>query len=330
MRRSLFALALLLPILTSCQRAASDQKLIATGRRVFGTVPATAGSTDAPALVELGKHLYFSTELSANRTQSCNSCHPVDGNRSGADGLPTSPGAHGQRGRRNTPTVLNAAFHVSQFWDGRAKDLEEQAAGPIVNPVEMAMPDADAVAERLRTSTAIDRSLFAAAFPGEADPYTIEHAARAIAAFERTLNTRDRLDDFLDGDTKALTAHEKEGMRRFMALGCTSCHNGPLVGARVHQKIGIVNPWTNTKDLGRYEVTGDEGDRFVFKVPSLRNVELTAPYFHDGSVKDLPTAIDRMSWHQLGMKLEQKDRDAIVAFLRALSDRKRSTGNSQA
>lgn len=308
----------LLVLLTACMDTSDDAALAKTAKRVFGTIPEPK-QRDSAALVKLGQHLYHSTALSQNGTQSCASCHPVEGDAPGADNKPTSPGAMGSQGRRNTPTVLNASLHVAQFWDGRAKTLEEQAQGPIVNPVEMAMPNAVAVAQRLRTAPNIDRALFAKAFPNDPNPYTIEHAARAIAAFERTLQTSDRFDAFMEGDTRALTAHEKEGLRRFMALGCTSCHNGPLVGARIYQKIGIVRPWPSESDLGRYEVTKNDGDRFVFKVPSLRNVALTSPYFHDGSVQTLPEAVDRMAYHQLGMEIRRKDRDAIVAFLKAMS-----------
>lgn len=305
-------------LLFSCGPSDEDAALASRSARVFGTLPDANRDADSPQLIALGRHLYSSNELSANRTQSCNSCHPVD--NAGVDRLATSKGAHGTPGRRNTPTVFNASLHFAQFWDGRAATLEEQAQGPIVNPIEMAMPDAQAVAHRLRTSPHIDRTLFRAAFPNEADPFTIEHAARAIAAFERTLRTRDRFDEFQQGNMRALTTHEKQGLRRFMELGCTSCHNGPLLGARIYQRIGIVHPWTNTNDRGRAEVTKDDGDAFVFKVPSLRNVENTPPYFHDGSVPHLNAAVERMAWHQLGMKIETKDRDAIVAFLRALSD----------
>lgn len=296
----------------------ADKSLMDTSRRVFGKLPDQAKKTDTPELVKLGEHLYFSNELSVNRTQSCNSCHPVA--TAGVDRLPTSKGALGQAGRRNTPTVFNASLHLAQFWDGRAGTLEEQASGPIVNPVEMAMPNAAAVAERLRTSPAIDRALFAKAFPDDPQPLTLEHASRAIAAFERTLRTEDRFDEFMDGDVDALTAQEKEGLRRFMSLGCTSCHNGPAVGARIYQRIGIVNEWPNANDRGRFEVTKLASDDQVFKVPALRNVANTAPYFHDGSVAQLDTAVERMAWHQLGVEISKQDRDAIVAFLRALTD----------
>lgn len=309
-------LALLL-VFASCM-SDDDKRLVQTSRRVFGPLPDAAQKGDTDALVKLGEHLYFSNELSVNRTQSCNSCHPVA--TAGVDRLPTSKGALGTMGRRNTPTVFNASLHLAQFWDGRAATLEEQAAGPMMNPVEMAMPDAGAVEERLRTSPHIDRALFRAAFPKDAQPLTIDHAARAIAAFERTLRTEDRFDEFQKGDADALTAQEKEGLRRFMALGCTSCHNGPLVGARIYQRIGIVNAWPDSSDRGRYEVTKLDADDQVFKVPALRNVANTAPYFHDGSVAQLDTAVERMAWHQLGTEISKKDRDAIVAFLHALTD----------
>ncbi len=319
--RSALLLSLLVT-LAACNRS-RDESLIAKSRRVFGPLPpATAAPRDTPRLVRLGRELYFSKDLSVTRTQSCNSCHPVEGARPGADGEPTSAGAHGARGRRNSPTVLNTDLHFALFWDGRAKTLEEQAAGPVLNPAEMAMPGAAAVAERLRDPSTFDAALFQAAFPGDAEPFTIDHAARAIAAFERTLRTHDRFDDFQNGNAGALTRQEKRGLERFMALGCTSCHNGPTIGARQFQRIGIVNPYPTT-DRGRAELTKNASDEFVFKVPSLRNVALTAPYFHDGSVRDLRTAVEKMAWHQLGMKIKPADRDAIVAFLNALSDTKR-------
>jgi cytochrome c peroxidase len=202
MRIPLLLVSLLLATLcASCNRD-DDESLMSTSRRVFGTIPPSSAN-DSAELIALGQHLYMSTELSVNRTQSCNSCHPVE--RAGADGLATSPGALGAQGRRNSPSVFNAEHQLAQFWDGRSATLEEQASGPIINPDEMAMPDAAAVAQRLRSSPAIDRTLFARAFPGEADPLTLDHAARAIAAFERTLRTSDRFERFQEGDAAALT-----------------------------------------------------------------------------------------------------------------------------
>jgi cytochrome c peroxidase len=319
LRKSALA-PLLVLALAACSR--DDASLAARSKRVFGPTPKPEASEPA-ALVALGRALYSSTELSVNGTQSCASCHPVEGRSAGADGLAVSAGALGQRGKRNTPTVLNAAFHFTQFWDGRARTLEEQAAGPIMNPVEMAMPDEKVVAARLRSLRGIDASMFRAAFPGEADPFTLKHAARAIAAFERTLHTTDRFDEFQNGQLRALTAEEKRGLDLFMSNGCTSCHGGPLLGGDKFQRLGIVNRY-QTADLGRFEVTRQESDKHVFKVPSLRNVALTPPYFHDGGVGTLPEAVDRMAWHQLGTKFKPSDRDAIVAFLGALSDKKRT------
>lgn len=320
--RPILAIVLLSVLVLSCSN--DDRSLASRSRRVFGPLPA-AKNADSAALVRLGRALYFSNELSVNRSQSCNSCHAVDGSRSGAEPRATSVGALGTVGRRNAPSVLNSTYHVAQFWDGRAATLEEQAKGPIINPVEMAMPHYDAVEERLRTSTSLDHTLFASAFPGDKDPYTIDHVARAIAAFERTLVTRDRFDDFQNGNVHALTRQEKNGLRVFMSTGCASCHGGPLLGGNKFMKLGVVNAYDNTADKGRAEVTHASGDNFVFKVPSLRNVGATAPYFHDGRVVDLPHAVERMAWHQLGKKIEPADRDAIVAFLRALSNEKQAS-----
>jgi cytochrome c peroxidase len=277
---------------------------------------------DTAALVELGKKLYFDVRLSANNTQSCNSCHAVDNGRGGVDNEPTSPGAFGKRGGRNSPTVLNAGFQIAQFWDGRAADLAAQAKGPILNPIEMAMPHEAGVLEKLRTSTEYPAE-FTKAF-GSADALTYDNLARAIAAFERTLVTRDRFDDFLNGDDKALTAEELKGLDTFMTVGCTACHNGPLLGGNSYQKIGLVHAFENLKDLGRYDVTKDEGDRFKFKVPMLRNIAITGPYFHDGATETLEEAVRRMSWHQLGQRLSDEQVKAIVTFLRTLTDKPRA------
>ena len=301
----------LLPVLIACSDD-PQSPLVSRSRRVFGTLP-VAMQNDSAALIRLGEQLYHSNDLSVNRTQSCNSCHPVGGG--GADRLATSRGARGDLGRRNTPTVFNTALHSVQFWDGRATTLEEQAAGPILNPVEMGMPHEAAVVERLR------RFDFASAFPNERNPHTLANAARAIAAFERTLITSDRFDDFQNGDESALTAHEKEGLALFMKYGCTSCHNGPLLGGNRLMKLGIVHAYENTSDRGVAEVTGRDHDEYVFKIPALRNVAATAPYFHDGRIPTLRHAVERMAWHQLGMKIHPRERDAIVAFLGALTDR---------
>lgn len=319
----LAAAAILLP--PGCSKG--DAALMEKSRRVFGTLAESSSAPpDAPELVRLGRALYFSPQLSLNRTQSCNSCHPVDAGKPGTDRLATSPGALETPGRRNTPTVFNADLHIAQFWDGRSATLEEQAVGPILNPIEMAMPDATAVEARARSGEIVDRALFTAAFPTERDPFTLSHVARAIAAFERTLRTRDRFDSFIEGHAGALTSREKEGLSLFFDTGCASCHGGPLLGGDKFQKLGIIHRYSNENDRGRFEVTASEIDEFVFKVPALRNVALTSPYFHDGAVPTLDGAVDRMAWLQLGKKLTPAEREAIVAFLESLSDQDGSVG----
>lgn len=273
---------------------------------------------DTAALVGLGKELYFEKRLSKNGTQSCNTCHAVDGGRAGVDNEPTSPGAFGKRGDRNSPTVFNAALHMAQFWDGRAPDLKEQAKGPILNPVEMAMATEAEVLDRLKADKNYPAQ-FKTAFAGESDPVNYENVAKAIAAFERTLITRDRLDDFLNGQDDALTVAEMRGLNTFLKAGCTTCHNGPLLGGNSYQKSGLIKPYINQADVGRASVTKDDDDKFKFKVPSLRNIAVTHPYFHDGKVGSLHEAVRNMADMQLGMQLSQEQEADLVAFLKALT-----------
>jgi cytochrome c peroxidase len=292
---------------------------------VLGTIPdrMPGSENDTPAQVKLGKRLFFDKLLSKNNSQSCNSCHVVDQNRGGVDNEKTSPGAFGKRGGRNSPTVLNAGFHLAQFWDGRAETLADQAKGPILNPIEMAMPSEAEVLQRLNADKRYV-SQFKSAFPNDKDPVTYNNLAKAIAAYERTLITHDRFDDFLKGSDKALNKHELEGLELFTQVGCTTCHNGPLVGGNGFRKLGILEAYSNTADKGRIEVTKDEADEYVFKVPSLRNIALTAPYFHDGKHETLSSAVREMAWLQLGKKLDDGQVDAIVAFLGSLSDKRRA------
>ncbi|KAB2654743.1 MAG: cytochrome-c peroxidase, partial [Verrucomicrobia bacterium] len=281
---------------------------------------------DTPAMVALGKRLYFEKRLSANDSQSCNSCHAVDRGLGGVDNEPTSPGAFGKRGGRNSPTTLNAGFHIAQFWDGRAEDLKAQAKGPILNPIEMAMPDEKAVLAKIGAIKSYRRD-FQKAFPGD-NSLTYDNLALAIAAFERTLVTHDRFDDFLKGNDRALSDAELKGLRTFLTVGCTTCHNGPLVGGNGFRKVGAVNPYENTKDRGRVAVTKEEEDDLLFKVPSLRNIAVTAPYFHDGSQATLHDTVRKMGWLQLGLKLEPAQVESIATFLGALTDKGRAPKKS--
>jgi cytochrome c peroxidase len=290
----------------------------ARATRIFSALPAEAASESNPVTEEkiaLGRALYYDTRLSKNQEISCNSCHQL--NRFGVDGEPTSPGHKGQRGDRNSPTVLNAAFHIAQFWDGRAADVEEQAKGPVLNPVEMAMPSEEAVVAVLKSIPGYT-PLFEAAFPESEDPITYDNMARAIGAFERRIVTTDQLDAFLAGDDGALPETALAGLDAFMNAGCTTCHVGPAVGGGLYQKLGLVKPY-ETDDPGRMAVTDNESDRGVFKVPSLRNVAVTGPWFHDGSVTSLQEAIRLMGEHQLGRSLDAEQVDAIEAFLTSLT-----------
>ncbi|MCC5813427.1 MAG: cytochrome-c peroxidase [Leptospira sp.] len=309
--------------LLNCGPSEETIKLQKKAKANFGVIPdkMPGSENDNEERISLGKKLYFDTILSENNTQSCNSCHNIEGKGGGVDNLPTSPGAFGKKGDRNSPTVLMAGFHSMQFWDGRAKDLKEQAKGPILNPIEMAMKSEGDVIKRLKEESEYPK-LFQAAFPDSKDPITYENLAEAIAAFERTLITYDRLNDFIKGDHKALSKVEQEGLELFLANGCTSCHNGVALGGQSLQKVGQVHKY-ETKDLGRYEVTKNESDKYLFKVPSLRNISLTAPYFHDGSVEKLDQAVKLMAYHQLGKELNDNEISKIVKFLDSLTDKNR-------
>lgn len=267
----------------------------------------------------LGERLFHERLLSRDGSISCASCHPLE--RGGADGLPRSPGVGGAAGQINTPTVFNTRFNLAQFWDGRAATLEEQVAGPLHNPVEMDSSWA-ALIERLGAHEDY-RSTFARLYPKGITPETISDA---IASFERTLITPDsRFDRYLRGETGILSADEREGYARFKNLGCASCHQGVNVGGNLFQRFGVMGDYfadrgtLTESDLGRYNVTGAEEDRHVFKVPGLRNVALTAPYFHDASVHTLDEAVDIMARYQLGRSISDEDRRLIVAFLHTLT-----------
>jgi len=305
------------------QRSADDQ-LWEQATLYFKPLPDAAPNPNNPvtvAKVELGKMLYFDPRLSKDGNISCNSCHNLA--TFGVDRLPTSPGDAGEHGDRNSPTVLNAALHGSQFWDGRAEDVEHQAGMPILNPVEMAIPSEEFLVGRLSQYPDYQEH-FAAAFPDDHPPLTYHNISRALGAFERTLLTPSRFDDYLRGDRQALSAEERHGLQTFMGMGCTSCHNGVNVGGHIFRKFGLNDSyWHQTHsakiDEGRFRVTGDEEDMYVFRVQSLRNVAETYPYFHDGSVATLEEAVRVMSRLQVGMDLEEADVRGVVAFLKSLS-----------
>ena len=303
---------------------AADERLWKRAATLFRPLPATAHHPDKPisaAKIELGKRLYFDTKLSRSGNVSCNSCHSLA--TFGVDNLKTSPGDGGELGDRNSPTVLNAALHVAQFWDGRAEDVEAQAGMPILNPVEMGIPSREFLVERLAQYPEYERR-FAEAFPDEEPALTYRNIQLALAAFERTLLTPSRFDLYLHGDLSALSTQEKEGLKTFMGYGCASCHNGVNLGANMFRKFGLNERyWVHTRspqiDEGRYRVSGDAGDKYVFRVASLRNVAKTHPYFHDGSVEALDDAVRIMVELQIGVEMEDADVAGVVAFLESLT-----------
>jgi cytochrome c peroxidase len=309
--------------------------LVACKREVRSDAPvvATSAAPSAPPLVrndvdtqfkpldkapaedatsKLGRILYFDERLSKNHDLSCNSCHDLA--RFGVDGARFSSGHKGQLGTRNSPTVYNARDHVAQFWDGRANDLVDQAKGPILNPIEMASSEARVVAtlKSIPEYVAMFRDAFGSGV-------TFARAAEAIAAYESRLVTPGRFDRYLRGDETALDDREKAGLSRFIKLGCVTCHNGAAVGGGSFQKLGLQKAWPGLKDEGRFVVTKDPDDKFKFRVPSLRNISKTAPYFHDGSETRLEEVVRKMAFHQLGIELRDDELSSLVAFLNALT-----------
>jgi len=300
--------------------ADKTDRLMRKANRYFTPLPAQmpGAENDTPQLVALGRKLYSDPRLSTNDAQSCASCHPLDNKRAGMDNLPRSPGAQGELGNRNTPTVLNAGWQLAQFWDGRAKDLADQAGQPILNPIEMGMPDQQTVVSKL-SGLETYRTAFRKAYPESASPITYTNLTLAIAAFERTLRTESRFDDFLRGNGEALSLREQNGLKLFIRTNCVRCHDGPLIGGSLYEKLGAYAPFHNTEDQGRFEVTGKEEDRMVFKVASLRNVALTGPWFHDGSATSLADVVRLMGQIQLEVELGQEEVADILAFLGSLS-----------
>ncbi|MEM7535859.1 MAG: cytochrome c peroxidase [Chloroflexota bacterium] len=284
----------------------------------FSPLPLLATPSDyqmTSQLVSLGRTLFYDPRLSVGQQTSCNTCHPLS--HYGVDRLPQSLGHDGKFVSRNSPTVYNAALHFAQFWDGRVETIEEQAKAPILNDDEMSMGSPEYVEQVIR-SVPNYAPLFSAAFPGQENPITFDNLATAIAAFERGLIIRSRLDFFLEGDYTQLTEQEQHGMVEFAQVGCIQCHTGATLGGQLYKKLGEIIPYP-VKDQGRYQVTRAEDDRQVFKVPSLRNVGQTGPYLHDGSLHTLEEMVAFMARHQLGKELSNKQIVDLVAFLNALT-----------
>lgn len=306
-------------LLAASSTAAHADALRDQANAIFKPIPEQTTGLDA-AQVELGRQLFFEPRLSASHVISCNTCHNIG--TGGADNVPASSGHAWQKGARNSPTVFNAVFNVAQFWDGRAKDLEEQAKGPVQNPVEMHNTPKNVEATLKSMPEYV--TAFEKAFPGDKQATSFDNMARALQAFESTLITPDsRFDQYLKGDDKALDAKEKKGLQAFMSAGCISCHNGVNLGGQAYFPFGLVKkPDASilpSGDKGRFAVTKTQNDEYVFRAAPLRNVALTAPYFHSGQVWDLEEAVTIMGTAQLGKQLDAGKVSDIVAFLKTVT-----------
>jgi cytochrome c peroxidase len=305
-------------------QAAEDDALLRDARRVFAPLPkdiATAARPITPALVELGRALFFDPRMSVDGTVSCARCHQPA--LYGGDALAKSHGHHDRLNTRNAPTVLNTALQIKQHWTGNREDVEDQATKALLGAASYGNPNFDVPMTRLKAIAGY-QPLFRAAFPGDSNAITPENWGRAIGAYERTLVSRSRFDEFLDGKREALSASERAGLRAFIDTGCVACHNGAGVGGGEFKKFGVVEDyWKATGsqeiDEGRALDTKKPEDKFFFKVPILRNIAMTGPYFHDGSVSSLEAAVRTMARVQLGAGPSDKEVQDIVAFLGSLT-----------
>jgi cytochrome c peroxidase len=321
MRRLGIAFAVAVASLLSHPAAADAlrDRALETLKPLPSTMPAVKGHRITPEKIALGKALFFDTRLSSSGVFSCNSCHNLA--TGGDDNLETSIGHGWQKGPRNAPTVLNSVLNEAQFWDGRAEDLKAQAKGPVQAGVEMANTPGNV--EKTLKSMPQYMTWFKEAFPGEGDPVTFDNMARAIEAFEATLLTPAPFDAYLNGDEEALSADQKKGLALFLDSGCSACHNGVNAGGHGYYPFGVVEkPGAEVlppNDKGRFAVTKTASDEYVYRAAPLRNIALTAPYFHSGKVWDLKQAVAIMGTAQLGKELNQEQVRLIVEFLQSLT-----------
>jgi cytochrome c peroxidase len=321
---AIFLAAALLVGERQSQAAGDDAALLKEARGIFQPLPndmATPEFPIMPAAVRLGRALYFDPRISVDGTVSCSRCHQPA--LYGTDGLPRSRGAHDKLNARNAPTVLNAALEFAEHWRGERRNVEDQATQSLIGAASFGNPDYASVIAKIKAIPGY-AGMFEKAFPNDADPIKPENWGRAIGAYERTLVTPSRFDDYLEGRIDALSAMERAGLRKFVDTGCANCHNGAGVGGGAFQKFGLVEDyWKETGsrevDKGRFDVTHDPADTYVFKVPSLRNVAMTPPYFHDGSVGKLADAVRIMAKVQFGKALGDRDIRDIAAFLGSLT-----------
>jgi cytochrome c peroxidase len=313
-----------IPAGLSTARPETGDEILSLARQTFGPLPENMASPNyplTPEQVDLGRKLFFDPRISADGAVSCSRCHlPA---LYGTDGLAKPLGAHDRVNPRNAPTILNAALQFAEHWRGDRKDVEDQAKQSLIGPPSFGNADYAAAMAKLKAIPGY-APLFEKAFPGQSDPITPDNWGQAIGAYERTLVTPSRFDDYLRGNASALSNREKNGLHLFMEKGCIGCHNGPGVGGGMFRKFGVMEDyWKETgasePDKGRFDVTKDPADLYVFKVPSLRNVAMTGPYFHDGSVKSLPEAVRIMGKVQLGQSLTSAEIGDITAFLASLT-----------
>ncbi|HLS29217.1 MAG TPA: cytochrome c peroxidase [Flavobacteriaceae bacterium] len=322
-------IVLMIGFLFSCKekvKEAVQQKdeyeLLSDAQTFFQPISSVDMKEPDPEKVELGKYLFFDTRLSGEGNISCNSCHDL--NNYGVDNKQFSPGdAPGTIGGRNSPTVFHAALHSMQFWDGRAEDVEEQAGGPILNPLEHNIKDEQQLVDRLK-KVELYQELFAKAYTEDEDPISFENLTDAIGAFERTLMPESRFDEYLEGDVSALSEQEKKGLNTFIESGCITCHSGVALGGQMLQKFGLYHDyWKHTEsedvDLGLFEISEKESDKYLFKVPGLRNIVHTEPYFHDGSIDDLAESVRIMGKLQRDIDLSEEEVENITVFFESLS-----------
>jgi cytochrome c peroxidase len=310
----------------TCMSFASngDDILLTQAKQIFGVLPQVIGSKGNPVTpekVKLGKILFYETRISVDGTVSCARCHPIA--LYAVDGLKKSIGNNCKVNPRNAPTVFNAAGQISEHWIGNRVDVEDQAKQAMIGPPSFGMLSYEAVEKRLKEIKGYG-SLFKEAFPEDKDPVTVDNFAKAVGAFERTLVTPSHFDAFVKGDQAALTDNQKRGLKTFMETGCTTCHSGPYFGGQMYQKFGLFESYgqyTKSKEIdeGRYVVTKNESDKYVFKVPMLRNIEMTSPYFHDGSIDHLPDAVWIMGKIQLAKTLSDQHTGDITLFLKSLT-----------
>ncbi|RMF96305.1 MAG: cytochrome-c peroxidase [Candidatus Schekmanbacteria bacterium] len=319
--KKLFIIVLICSFVLFAGFSFAQDELMARAKNFFRPIPekppVLKDNEATPEKVELGKILFFDPRLSASALISCNTCHNLG--LGGSDYQETSTGHGWHRGERNAPTVLNSVFNVAQFWDGRAKDLEEQAKGPVQASVEMNNKPEDVIKTLKSMPEYVEK--FKKAFPKDKDPVTFDNMAKAIEVFEATLITPDsKFDRFLKGDEKALSKKEREGLDLYMTKGCSGCHGGLNMGGEGYFPFGLVKKPPKAilaGDTGRYKITGNLPDKYYFKAPSLRNIALTPPYFHSGRVWDLKEAVKIMGDVQFGIKITDDEADKIVAFLKA-------------